>query len=411
MTFGTRVAGAGAAFILNIALARVLDIASAGYFFVSLSLVTIVYALARLGLGYSTYRFTAEICAKNEQSLLKDLSFTVLSIVAATSLLSFALVSALAQDISTNLFKSPEMYRCLQIMAISIPLYCIGSIASEVLKGLGRPLQYSIFESFIIKAFAIPLIIVFGTMYGISGAAWAFVAANLVGLIFVGFCFFSAIRAFRWHEGPKKIHKSELYRATVYFSVVSLSTVLSQWAGPLIVGHLIGARETAIFYAAFRTAAVLDLIVISIGAVSGPLFVKAYIDGGTQALKLAALKTSKTALAGAIALSIPLVIWAPQVMLIYGKDFAEGAFALRIFLVAQWVNAPLGIFGIAVIAAKRERTMAALAPAATLIGLLVTYLLTSRYGLIGASIGVAFTTLVYNTLLSISFLAKKQGIN
>lgn len=406
LTFLTRSSGAGAAFVLNIIVARVLNIADAGYFFSSLSVVTIAYALSRLGLGYSTYRVTAELTANGLLSRLKDLCITVTLTVSLASIVVSIFLVIFARELSIAIFGRDELYFCLSIMALSIPLYCVGSIISEILKGIGKPLQYSLFESVIIKASGIPLIFFLGRMYGLQGAAWAFVASNFVGLLFVSYFAYISLREPLRNAGYEKNSRTDLLRTTLYFSVVSISTVLSLWAGPLIVGHLVGARDIAIFFASFRTAAVLDLVIISIGAVSGPAFVREYASGGLTALRGTVRKTGVIAFAAVALLSVPLIVWAPEVMMIYGGDFSEGATVLRILLIAQWINGPLAVFNLAIIAAKGEKAMAAIAPLAAASGLTATYFLTSSNGLVGAAIGVAATTFIYNAMLGAAFLRK-----
>lgn len=398
LVFGMKVGGAGLALILNIAITRSIGSHAAGVFFIALSLTTILYAAARFGLGYTTYRYVAEMAASGRGQEVRRVSASVTLMVTAFSLLLGFLVSANAGWITRTFFGSDEGTSVVAILAWTIPIYSIGSILSEILKGLSRPLQYALFENILIKACAIPAVLLLSTNFGVDGTALGILLANCLALLVV---IAMAYRALERHPRPNTplYDVRELLRTTSFFAVVSLSTVLAQWLAPLIVGNLLTPTDAAIFFTAYRTSAVLEFVVISIVSVAGPALVGAYAGGSVAAVVKLARPEALRALAGVSALAVPSLLLAPHIMGLYGADFVRGEDVLRILVVFQIINAPLGIFNAAVIALKREKIMALLAPLSAILAAGLSYTLASIWGLPGAATGVGLSSVLYNLMI------------
>jgi O-antigen/teichoic acid export membrane protein len=394
LVFGTKIGGAGLAFLLNIAITRAVGIHDAGVFFVSLSLVTILYAVARFGLGYTTYRFIAELDARRREDL-RSLTASVVALVAFSSTLIGVALSAGSEWVSAQLFEFNEGAFVVALLAWTIPIYCTGSILSEVLKGLRKPLQYALFENVLIKACALLGVVSLGHWWGLQGTSWAFLGANIVALVTVTILCLRALS-----EQPASSRRfypfSEVLKTTSMFAVVSISTVLAQWLGPLIVGYLLSPADAAIFFTAYRTSVVLEFVVISIVSVTGPALVAAYTTSGITAVTKLARPEALKALVGASCLAVPALVLAPRIMGLYGSEFAIGENVLRILIVAQVINAPLGVFNAAMIALKKERHMAALAPLSAMGAAVLSGVFTLLWGLPGAAVGVGISTVLYN---------------
>lgn len=399
VVFGMKVGGAGLAFILNIAITRVIGIHDAGVFFIAFSLTTILYAVARFGLGYTTYRSIAEAAIEEGVPRVRQTANSVVLLVSAISIVIAITVIASADLLSHWLFGSSEGVAVLILLALTIPLYCIGSIFSEILKGLRRPIGYALFENIIIKACAVPIVLWLGVSLGLVGAGWAMLVANAVGLVVVTLLTVSVLRGFPAATRAHVDNLPTLLSTTALFAVVSLSTVLSQWLGPLIVGQVLTPSDAAIFFTAYRTSAVLEFVVISIVSVAGPAFVAANSLGGIKSVLKLAKPEALKALGAVLLLAVPAAIFASPLMTMYGADFARGDNALRALILFQVINAPLGVYNAAVIALKREKAMAVLAPVSAILVAVLSYTFTLQWGVLGAAVGVGLSMMTYNLMV------------
>lgn len=400
--FATKILGAGSALVLNVVIARTLGIENAGLFFLNISIVTIAYAIARFGFGYTTYRYIAEANETGRSNEVASIAGFSVLIVLTISIVTAATLTIFADYISQKMFKSPSMAMPLRVMSMTIPIYCVGGMYSEVLKGLRQPLKYSLFESVIIKAASIPLVLWLGTQFSLSGAAWAFVIANIIALCFVVLFGQRAISGASVKR-QNFTEKRGMLRSAGYFASVSYFTVASQWVSPLIVGALLNPSSAAIFVTAYRTVVVLDFVLLSIAAVAAPLFVKAFAESGYVGLFSAAKGQVYQAMAISGTLAIMMFAAAPFIMNIYGPEFDLGISALRIMIALQAIATPLGVFGLAVSAAKGEKAMALITPIACLIGLFCAYLGAWFWGLNGAALGTIVSSLMTNIFLTLWF--------
>lgn len=395
--FATKLAGAGLALLLNVTVSRTIGIHEAGMFFIGLSLVTMLYALARFGMGYAIYRCVAELSETGRQDALADTVRAALGRVGLLSLPAGTLMALASPWLAGLLFGDAGKAPVLAVLAATIPVYCLGSVLSEVLRGRRQPLQYALFENVLIKALAIPLVIGLGTAFGLVGAGLGFLAANAGALVFAAI---AVVRVLKPIAGvPAPCDRPALYRAARYFAVVSIAGVTTQWLGPLVVGSLLSPADAALFFTAYRTAAVLDFVVISIVAVAGPAFVGAFARSGASGVGAMARPAALRALAGALALAMPLWLSARFIMGLYGEAFAAGETVLRILIAFQVLNAPLGVFTAAAIARKQERRMAGAALVAVSASALLIAAGTGLYGLTGAACASGLALVLQNGLV------------
>jgi Membrane protein involved in the export of O-antigen and teichoic acid len=401
LVFLTKIVGAGCALLLNVVVARTLGVHDAGIFFLSVSIVTIGFALARFGFGYTTYRVVAEASETGRKSEVASITTFAVQVVFSLSILTTLVTCLCSELIAERAFSAPDMVLPLIIMALSIPVYCVGGMYSELLKGLRRPISYSMFESVIIKVASIPSVGYLGFKYGLIGAATGFLIANLLALLFVAVRARAVVREIGASSAFNG--KMEMLKSTAYFAVVSYSTVAAQWVSPLLVGYILDPASAAVFFAAYRSVTVLDFVLLSIAAVAAPIFVKAYAEGGFTKLLKVTIAQAARALVVSCALALIMFLSASFIMSLYGEEFEAGAGALRAMLAVQVLATPLGVFGLAVSASKGERSMALIAPAACAVGLVSTALLASSFGIEGAALGAVLSSLVMNALLAARF--------
>jgi len=411
IVFCTKIIGAGSALLLNVVIARILRADGAGIFFMCMSVVTIAYALARMGFGYTTYRYIAEANETGRSHEVRSIAEFSIGYVFKASIVVCLGVIIGAPYLSNTVLSAEEMVLPLSLMALTVPIYCVGGMYSEVLKGLRKPLPYSVFESVLIKVFAIPLLLFLGLSHGLLGAASAFVIANIIALAFVwyvGRSTINAISAMSGNVATPYANKRGMLKSTVYFAVVSYSTVAAQWCSPLIVGATLDTSSAAVFFASYRTATILEFVLLSLAAVLGPIFVRAYADGGYTSLMRAAKKHAIRAAGTSVGLGAALFAVAQPLMRLYGEDFIAGVSPLRIMIVLQLITAPLGVFGLAVSAARGERVMAVITPISCLVGLIAVYIGAATWQLNGAAAGVGLANIVTNVLLFIWFFRNSR---
>ncbi|BFT30745.1 hypothetical protein D210916BOD24_19210 [Alteromonas sp. D210916BOD_24] len=83
------------------------------------------------------------------------------------------------------------------------------------------------------------------------------------------------------------------------------------------------------------------------------------------------------------------ILWPEKILAIFGDNFVTGSNALRILILAQFVNVLTGPIGMVLLMGNKANIVNICTALSLLIGCLLIILLTNKYSLVGASIGAA----------------------
>jgi O-antigen/teichoic acid export membrane protein len=162
-----------------------------------------------------------------------------------------------------------------------------------------------------------------------------------------------------------------------------------QNAAPAFAGFLSAHDDTARLFAALRVGNLFSLILVASNLVAGPMLSRRFAKGDTKGLQvicrtLAAAQSAPVAIAFVI-----ILMFGPQIMELFGRDYRAGHAMLIIAAGAALINAMCGPCGLLLQMAGQERTyfrilattvclyvlaQLAIAPTIGAIGLAVAYL-------------------------------------
>lgn len=408
IVFALKIAGAGLAFLTNVIVARLASKDIAGVYFGLLSVTTLLFAVARYGLGYSTAKLVAAADARGETDLIGATMFESLKAVATYSIIvmSLALVTSIIL-IGASWISWPVVASAL--MLCSIAPFCVGSIIMEGVRGMRRSFAFGLFDSVVFKSVILAGLASFGFECGLTGLAIGYLLATIANA-------FLAYRVFRSGYSPgisarfADIKQADALRKITHpLAIVSIATVTVQWAPTIIVSTLLSPTVAAEYFAAFRTAAVLDFIVVAASIVVGPELVRASQLHGDRLMVRAAIKAATSVFISATLIASMLFVFAPDVMRLYGPTYADGGGVLRVLVVGQVLAAPFA-FGLQVlIAGGHERKAAKTAALTAIAGVIVIFLGSNYGGNVGAAIGQSTALVIQVLFLSITALRASKA--
>lgn len=386
--FFLKVVGAGLAFVTNVIVARLVPQAVAGIYFGLLSAVTLLYAVGRYGLGYSTAKLVAAANAQGDTRLVGATMYESVRIVKAVSSAVTVLASVIL-GLAVTFGRIQVPLFAAAIMVLSITPFSIGSILMEGIRGLRRSLEFGILDSVVFKMSVLIGLSIGGYAFGLEGLVFGY----LVGVVSNAFIAKAALHKIIPKTPNRNLadraHAARLQSITRYLGIVSIATVAVQWTPTFIVSTLLPSHAAAVYFASFRTAAVLEFIVLAANIVVGPELVHAASLHGVTAMRKAAKKAAVGTLGGTLVLALPIFLFAPQVMLLYGPHYVVGSSVLRTLVIGQLLAAPLS-FGLpALIAAGQERLAAITSAVSAVVGAVAIAAGTALYGSLGAALGQA----------------------
>jgi O-antigen/teichoic acid export membrane protein len=405
-----QVAGAGLGFLFNIMLARLVGVAGVGLYFLAVTIVDIGATISRLGLESATLRFASVAHSASDRGSLAALYRKSTSLVFGTGIalaLPFWLV---ASHLSLGGEKGLEFRSELPLLVLAIAPVALLVIQAEFFKAVGSTAAGTFSQ-----AVVPPLLLLTGSV-----VLW-FLGAATVHAVFLSYvivAFTSAILAVAmwqwrvpgvWREAGSFV-TGRLLRTSMPLLLVNSMNLIMGWTDVLVLGMYRDAGEVGIYGIALRLSLLTAFVLSAVNVVVAPQFAALHAQGDVTALKRLAQQSAFWTLAAA-APAILLLLLVPDLILqIFGPQFKEGAGALRILAIGQFVNVATGSVGILLVMTGHEKVMRNIVAASATLNLLASFLLVPYYGAIGAATSTALS-LAFMNLVCWFMVRRRLHIN
>jgi O-antigen/teichoic acid export membrane protein len=195
-----------------------------------------------------------------------------------------------------------------------------------------------------------------------------------------------------------------------YFAIYSIGTISLLWGSSIVIGAALGPSEAALFFAAFRVAATVELVSAAIIAVAGPDLVVATrgLDFGVFIRKLrSVLHTAAIATATVV---VPLVVMAEFIVSLFGEEYFDAVATLRLLTSFYAAYGILQVFSAAAIALKMEREIGIVYLAISPIALIAIHYFSLSYGLFGASMSFGVALIFAAVVVAFLVIAKVRQV-
>ena len=395
------------AFMLNVALARLLGPDGAGMYFLALTVMTIGSVLGRVGLDNAMLRYVASRAAIHDWDAVKGVYAQGLTIAVAASAGVAIAIFFISPWLAEKVFSLPELSLFIRWMALAIVPTSLFTLHAEMLKGVKRIGAATAIIGIFVPAVSLAAVLLFVPSMGVLGAVGAYILASIV-TAFLG--------VLLWRRGAphlKDAHgsfkKAALLRTSIPMYTAALMQLVIQWTSILVLGAMGASGDVGIFGAASRTAMLTSFILIAVNSIAAPKFASLYEQGDMKALEQTARSSARlmTLLASPLLL---LFLAAPRwVMGIFGKGFIEGAPLLAVLAIGQFVNVATGSVGYLLLMSGNEKTMQYNLTVCALINLILCIGIIPRYGAMGAAVATAVTVSLQNVMAA-QFVKRKLGI-
>lgn len=210
-------------------------------------------------------------------------------------------------------------------------------------------------------------------------------------------------------DGPSPSGRA-LLTSGMHFSLVSVGFVLGQHIDVLLTGILAGPEDVALVRVAARIAETAGLMRAIIVLQYKPLLAEAHgrNDEALQRRYVAAM--TRIFVATGIPITIGILVFAEEVMAVFGAEFVSGATALRIYVLGVFVTLVLGPGSTLLSLTDHEHIASRNLMIALSVQVVLDFLLIPRYGAVGCGIANAIALTVLSLLSSFACY-RRLGIN
>ncbi len=401
-----RIGGAGAAFLMNVVVARYLGAGESGYFFLAVTVTTLLATLGRFGSDVTVLRFVSVHSEAGEWNKVHGIMsiimrWTILPVSALT-----ILVCIFSKPIAVYFFHKEAFQWPLFYTALSMPFFAAYNVHAMALQAR-RKVWLSVTNLRILTpAFLMILIIGFSPHDSISTSIYYLIAC-VVNLL-LGYYWW--IRTALPANGEKTFDKELLWKSCSALWIIASMQQLVLWSGQFIAGIFNSPEEVAQLAVSRTTASLITFILLAVNNVSAPRFAAMYSQGEMKKLKNYARNTTR--LMTLVALPITLGIWLfpTLIMSLFGKGFIGGVWLLRILALGQFVNVITGSVGYLLTMSGHEKELKKIRILNAALAVVLALILNPLLGAIGSALATAIA-LASSNLMAMRLVKKKLGFN
>ncbi len=404
-----RIFGMVIAYAFTLLVTRKLGASAWGIFALSFTVLQIASVLSRLGLDGALLRFIAQYKAQGKGKTAFSIYLKSLKVVIPISLFLTALLYYLAPIIANEVFNKDYLSEYLQIMSLGILPFTLLFINSESLRSLKKIKEYTFFQSifpyFLAFAFVFMLLMVSFKLTE-KEVVLSFVFAIFITCVF---SFLFLIKEFKNLSGNSEEVplKSILSVSLPMFMSSSLFMVMS-WTDIIMLGIFRTQEEVGIYNVAVRLSMITSFTLAAVNSIGAPKFAELWGKKDIEGLKKVAQQSTKLIFWTSAPILVLYLLFPSFFMGLFGEEFKEGALALVILTVGQFVNAACGSVGYILQMTGKQVIVQNVILMSLIINIVFNYLLIPIYGIFGASFASVISVIFWN-LVFLLYIKVKYG--
>jgi O-antigen/teichoic acid export membrane protein len=398
-------------FGLSVALGRMLGAEEAGIYFLALTTATIAATVGRLGLDSAVIRFVSAGSTRNSWGEVRAVYRSTIAIGLTSSVVVVLGLILTADYVAGSVFEIPRLSGPIRLMAIAVVPLALNILISRALQGLSQ-----IRDSVLVFSILPSGIALFGTLLlarrlGVEGAIAAYVVGVTASAIYGEYAWRRSLAKRANTKAPLAGHSAttDLLRSGPPLLIGALLQLVVQMTGTLMLGIWADTRDVSIFAVAWRTAILINFVLIAVNAIAQPKFAELYARRDMVSLANTARKANILMTAFAAPVFLVFLVAPEFVMSAFGSDFSGGGAVLQILSVGQFVNVATGSVGILLVMSGHEREYRNIQIVAACVVVGLSCALIPALGATGAAIGAAAALIVQNVLFGY-FVWTKLGI-
>jgi O-antigen/teichoic acid export membrane protein len=376
---------------LTLFLVRALGASGYGHYALAVNIAALLVIPTGLGLPMSVGRYLAD--HRGDPGQLRAILLLGLRLQVPAGLIAAVALFAAAGPVA-GAYGDPHLAWPLRWVALSVmgqALFGFLIAAGTALRQSGIPLRLALVESATETSSSIVLVVLGGGAAGaVLGKSIGYAIATVAGIYLL-------VRMLARIGGRERTQSKVGARDVLGYAgatfIVDLGWTLIARIDILLIGALLTSAAVGRFNAVLRILTVLGYLGVAVSQGVAPRLSTG--GGGTPDVRAFSQGLRYLLIVQGLVLA-PMIVWSrPLVDLLLGHGFAQSAPVMQVLSVTAFVSAPAALLSVSINylgAAQRRVKIVALT---LLLGIVATYVLIDRKGLIGAAVADDLVSAVY----------------
>jgi len=208
---------------------------------------------------------------------------------------------------------------------------------------------------------------------------------------------------------PSKSQNNMWFRSTLPFMLISGLFLINKQINVIMLGSMITPKEAAIFKVASYGAEFLVFILMAANTSFAPTIAQLWKMKKKDELQKLITLCARSVVIITIPAAVMLFLMSEWLLSLFGQEFIQGVFAMRLLCVAQLFNVSIGSVGVILNMCNYERLTAWGAGLSSLINILANFYLIPHWGYNGAAASATISIVTWNLFLLIA-VKKTTGL-
>ncbi len=389
---------AATGYLFKVYLARVLGAESLGIYALGMTIVGFVGLFNAFGLPQSAVRFVAAYRATGRTEQLRHFLGRGLFLLLLSNLALGGVLLLAGPWIAIHFYRTPKLKGYFGLFVLLMFLGVLTTFLGQVLAGYKDVARRTVITNFV----GTPLTM----LLSIGLIAWGlslrgYILAQVLGGVTTLVLLAVAVRKLtpRDQNTPISI-LSPLEKQVVSFSAfalgVSVLEFLMAQSDKVLIGFYLNARDVGIYAVAMGLVSFVSIVLQSVNQIFSPAIAELHARGELALLARIFQTLTKWCLGLTLPLGTVMIIFAPVLMRVFGRDFESGWPVLVIGTLGQIVNCGVGSVGYLLLMSGHQRDLVRVQTVMAVVMVALGLLLVPKWGILGAAIVAALTNLVSN---------------
>ncbi|MEO1437119.1 MAG: flippase [Bacteroidota bacterium] len=397
-TFSLKILGTGLSFLLSIVLARALG-GSGGYgiYAYGTAWLTLLSVPTKLGMERLMVRKASGYKATGNWGMLKGLLYKSIQYVSTAGISVALIMTAVFYVVAPDEDKRMIIWLAL----IGLPFLSLRATFVSALRGLNR-VWLSQIPAVILYPGLILLSVLVVELTGVDLTPNLAILINVSSIVCSLILAIVMLRRFlpvKLRDYRSEYDLSDWVRVGIPMLLIATLQNMHRKLGVLMLGAYGTDEMVGVFAVCNRGTELINFPLMAINLALAPVIAGMYAKGQMGKMQKILHKAAKATLIGSVPITIGLMALSSVYLILFGKDFLTGQTALLILCCGQLMNVFMGSVGVVLGMTKHERFMVFAASIGLVVNLVLSFTLIPTYGLEGAAIATAASTVSWNLIM------------
>ena len=397
--FLIRVGSAALVYLTQVVLARWMGSFEFGIYVYVWTWVLLVGALVDFGLASSTQRFIPEYAERKALALLRGF-------LAGSRWLTVAMATVMAGVCALGIWLGGSWINHYEVIplylaCLSLPFYAL----THVQEGIAR--SYNWVNLALLPPYIVRSLMIIGVMAAAHASGFAANATTAVGSVVIATWATAIVQlvvldrrlARKIEAGPKAYEVKTWFMTAVPIFMVEGFYLLLTYTDILMLQQYRPPDETAIYYAAAKTLALVAFVHYSVAHATAHKFTEYHVSGDRERLSAFVSESIRWSFWPSLAATVLILALGRPILRLFGPQFVDGYPLMFILAAGLLARAAIGPVERLLNMVGEQRACALVYAAAFATNVVACIVLIPRFGITGAAIATAAGVVTESILL------------